>query len=254
MDMKIPFLFFAVTLLAGCVGATDTASDTRTFTASMADRPETENIGPGAGQCLLTYQRKMDEALPLAVIKKHYAGDLSTAKLAYSKSEKYPHHDTYKYELKTGRTITREVMGMKVNVPETYEIGLAWIERIEEKYNPDPVKAFYQMYHTPTAEELARAKEYMDKQLDKKMAEKGMTSSGEKKAGKAVSGGIMNRKIEFQKIPDLGDGASWSVPDNELHVLAGRTKFRIIANTGPDGAANLELARKLAASVLANCQ
>lgn len=253
--MKPILIIPAFALLMSCGGKTETSSsEASTTTASVADLSEAESSGPGAGKCLLTYQTKMDEALPLATIKKHYTGDMSKAELEYRKSEKYANHDTYKYEIATGKTITREVMGMKVNVPETYEIGLAWIEEVEEKYAPDPVKAFYQMYHTPTPEELAQTKAYLDKQLDKELAKKGMTSKAEKKAGKDVSGSIMNRKIEFQQFSGLGDAASWSVPDNELHVLAGRTKFRVIANAGPDGAANLELAKKLAADVLAKCK
>ncbi len=253
--MKTLFLIPALALLMACGGNTKTSStDASTTTASVADLSEAESSGPGTGKCLLTYQTKMDEALPLATIKKHYPGDMSKAELEYRKSEKYPNRDTYKYEWESGKTITHEVMGMKVNVPEMYEIGLEWIEVVEEKYAPDPVKAFYQMYHTPTPEELAQTKAYLDKQLGKEMAKKGMTSSGEKKAGKDLAGGIMNRKIEFQQFSGLGDAASWSVPDNELNVLAGRTKFRVIARASPDNAANLELAKKLAGEVLAKCK
>jgi len=253
--MKTPFLVPALALLMACGGKTKTSStDATTTTASVADLPEAESSGPGAGKCLLTYQTKMDEALPLATIKKHYTGDMSKAELDYTKSEKYANRDTYKYEIATGKTITHEFNGMKVNVPEMYEIGLAWIEEIEEKYHPDAKARFLQMYRTPTPEELAKTKAYLDKQLGEKMAEKGMTSKAEKKAGKDVAGGIMNRKIEFQQFLGLGDAASWSVPENELHVLAGRTEFRVIANAGPDNTANLELAKKLAADVLAKCK
>lgn len=252
--MKTSLLIPVLVLLIACGSKTDSGTAEATTTkTSVADLSEAESSSPDAGKCLLTYQTKMNEALPLAIIKKHYPGDMSKAKLDYRKSEKYANRDTYQYAWESGKTMTREFAGMKVNVPEMYQIGLAWIEVIEEKYAPDPVKAFYQMYHTPTPEELAQTKAYLDKQLRKEMAKKGMTSNAERKAGKDVAGSIMNRKIEFQQFSGLGDAASWSVPDNELHVLAGRTKFRVIANAGPDGAANLELAKKLAGDVLATC-
>jgi hypothetical protein len=250
--MKISVLFFSVTLLMACGGKTETNTTQATNTAAVANLSTTESSSPGAGQCLLTYQTKMDEALPLATIKKYYTGDMGKAELEYSKSEKYAEHDTYKYEWPTGTTTTREVMGMKVNTPDVYTIGLMWIEEVSEKYHPDAKAYFRQMYHTPTPDELKRAKEYMDKQLDKKMAEKGLSGTAQK-AGKATAGTLMNRKIEFDPVAGLGDAASWDVPASELHVLKGRTMFRIMANVCPDKAANLDLAKKLAASVLARC-
>ena len=252
--MKHTLLASAFALLFACGGESETKSASAS-TAAVADLTGiSTSTGADAGKCLLTYQTKMDEALPLTTIKKHFTGDMSKAKLKYSKSEKYPNHDTYKYEWASGKTRPMVVGSMKMQVPVPYEIGMAWIETIGEKYHPDAKAYFVQMYHTPTPEELAKAKAYMDKQLGEKLKEKGMTSSAETKAAKDVAGSVMNRKIEFQSVAGLGDAASWSVPDNELHVLSGRTMFRIIANVGDDKAANLTLAKKLAADVLAKCR
>lgn len=243
----------AIALLFACGSKTDEQSDDNAIGGVSVANLSEKTSGSSDGKCLLTYQTKMDEALPLNTIKKYYAGDLSKAELEYLKSEKYAEHDTYKYEWPTGTTTTREVMGMKVKTPDVYTIGLMWIEEISEKYHPNAKAYFIQMYHTPTPEELKRAKEYVDKQLDKKMAEKGMSNT-EQKAGKTTAGALTNRKIEFDPVAGLGDAASWDVPASELHVLKGRTMFRVLANVGPDKVANLDLAKKLAAEVLAKCK
>lgn len=253
--MKRPLILSVFMLFVACGGSTKTDStNTDAAAVAVADMTAVNAAGNDAGKCLLTYQTKMDEALPLVVIKKYYAGDLSKAELEYQKSEKYAQHDTYVYRWPSGKTKTQQIMGRQIDVPVNYEVGMAWIEEIKSKYNPDPVKAFYQMYHTPTPDEIKQTKDYLDSQLDKKLAEKGMTSPAEKKAGKGVAGTIMDRKIEFRKIDGLGDAAAWDIPENRLHVLSGFTKFYVIAHVSDDNAANLALAKKLAAEVLAKCQ
>lgn len=197
----------------------------------------------------MSYQTKMDQLLPLSVIQKHYKGDLSKAALKYRKSEpKYAKRDTYEYVWASGRTRTMTIAGRQMTVPDDNRIGLSWINEIDTKRHPDPVKYFKNYYRTATEAEKQQAAAL----IDKKLAEKGAGST-EKAAGKAVSNTVISTQ-GYESISGVGEAAAWDFTSNQLVVLKGHTTFKVVTNIGSDVKANQELAKKLAAEVLAKCR
>ncbi|MFC5410922.1 hypothetical protein ACFPMF_16500 [Larkinella bovis] len=205
---------------------------------------------PGHAQdCILGYQTKMDQLLPLAIIQKHYKGDLSNAELKYRKSDpKYAKRDTYEYIWKSGRIRKMTVAGRQMEVPDDNRIGLAWINEVDTKRYPDPVTYFKSFYRTATEAEKQQAAAL----IDKKLKENGATKTGQA-AGNAVGNTLISTQ-GYETIVGVGDAAAWDLTSSQLVVLKGRTTFKVTALTGTDVKANQELAKKLAAEVLTSCK
>ncbi|MEZ0607234.1 hypothetical protein ACAW74_01905 [Fibrella sp. WM1] len=201
------------------------------------------------GDCLLTYQTRLDQLLPKATIEKIYGKSLSTAKLEYRKSAKYPKYDSYQYSWPSDRTVTIKVgFGSgSVTAPDQNVIGLSWLDQFEANRYPDPLKRFRQFYRTPTEAE----KKQMAELLDKELAKRGH-GTGDRKTGAAVGGTLANNTV-YEDVAGIGDAAAWQVTDKKLVVLKGRTTFQVHANVSADKSINLSLAKKLAADVLAKC-
>jgi hypothetical protein len=198
--------------------------------------------------CLLNYQTRLDELLPKALLEKHYTGNLSTAQLRYRKSApKYAKYDTYEYVWPSGRTMPQKIGKQTLDIPDHNRIGIGWINEVNPKYHPDPLKYFKNFYRTATEAEKKKATEL----IDKKLAENGGTTS-DKAAGKAVSGVVMNH-AGYEPISGIGDAATWDLTSNQLIVLKGRVTFQVISRIGTDVKTNQTLAKKLAAEVLAKC-
>lgn len=201
------------------------------------------------GDCLLSYQTKLDQLLPKATIEKLYGKSLSAAELEYRKSAKYPKYDRYLYSWPSNRTVTIKVSfgSGSLTAPEQNVIGLSWLDQFEAKYYPDPLKRFRQFYRTPTEAEKKQMAEVLDKELAKRDH-----GTGDRKTGAAVGGTLADNTV-YEDVAGIGDAAAWQLTDKKLVVLKGRTTFHVHANVSADKNVNLALAKKLAADVLAKC-
>jgi len=202
------------------------------------------------GDCLLSYQTKLDQLLPKATIEKYYGQSLSAAELEYRKSAKYPKYDRYLYSWPSNRTRTIKVSfgDGSLTAPEQNVIGLSWLDEFEAKRYPDPLKRFREFYRTPTEAEKKQMAEVLDKELTKRGH-----NTGDRKTGAAVGGTLADNTI-YEDVAGIGDAAAWQVTDKKLVVLKGRTTFHVHANVSADKNVNLALAKKLAADVLAKCR
>ncbi|GAB4000822.1 hypothetical protein GCM10028807_54960 [Spirosoma daeguense] len=199
-----------------------------------------------AQSCLLDYQTRLDELLPKATIQKHVTGNWSDAKLKYRKSaSKFAKYDTYEYVWTSGRTMKQTIGGRSIDLPDDNRIGVGWINEVNPKYHPDPLNYFKNFYRTATEAEKQKASELIEKKLSEK-------SPGDKAAGKAVSGVVMNH-AGYEPIAGIGDAATWDLTSHQLIVLKGRITFQVISRIGTDMKANQALAKKLATEVLAKC-
>lgn len=59
--------------------------------------------------------------------------------------------------------------------------------------------------------------------------------------------------ITFKDITGVGDAASWRIKEKELTVLVGKITFQVSVEVSNNDDENIELAKKLAAEVLAKC-
>lgn len=240
---SIPFVF-------SCGGSADNTS-TNTEVAQAA--AVSESSTSGNGDCILSYQRKMDELLPLDVIKKHYTGEMPDAKMKYNKSkpERSASTDTYLYAWPSDRIRTMKMGSSTIDIPLQNEIGVMWIgiDLFMMDDEATPLKNFKAFYRNPTQEEL-------DKAL--KMAEDRMKNDPKYSKGQVETATDMVKGItvknNFEDVPGIGDAASFDKDDNHLMVLVGATTFEVIANVSKDKETNLDLAKKLAKEILAKCE
>jgi hypothetical protein len=206
-----------------------------------------------AQNCLLTYQDKYDQLLPLATIQKHYKGDMSKAKKEYrvNKTPKYRNHDTYAYSWPSDRTRTMKLMGKEMTVPVSNRIGLTWVgdDMFKIAKKKSELESFRHFYRNLTQKELDEAFGQAEKQVENKT-----NATKEQKAAGMGIAKDMAAATKFENVAGVGEAAVWELGDNELIVLFKGYTFQVIADVSKDKATNLELAKKLAAEVLAKCK
>lgn len=203
--------------------------------------------------CILSYQTKLDQLLPIEIIKKHYLGDLSKAKKKYNFRPEAKKHDTdsYEYNWASGRSRKMKMMGQEMEIPTPNRIGLAWVGsdlyKIVKKATP--IESFKFFYRNASAEE----KEAAFKKAKEVLKEKGYdakTTEAATNMGKEMAAD----EIIFKEISGIGDAASWRIKDKELTVLVGKITFQVIADIAINDDENIALAKKLAHEVLNKCK
>lgn len=203
--------------------------------------------------CVFDYLDKYDQLLSLETIKKHFKGDLSSAKMKYNKSTdpKKQKQDSYLYQWKGERTKTIEIGGQKITVPLDNEIGIKWLgDDLYKIMNKETsIASFKAFYHTPTKDELDAAFQKTEEKLDGDKSIKEETKTSAMGMAKDLAAGA-----KYVDVAGLGDAASWDVRDNALIILIGTKTFKIVANVSADSDANKTLALQLAKEVLAVCQ
>ncbi|NBB21743.1 hypothetical protein GVN20_20430 [Runella sp. CRIBMP] len=206
-----------------------------------------------AQNCLLTHQDKYDQLLPLATIQKHYKGDMSKAKKEYrvNKTPKYRNHDTYAYSWSSDRTRTMKLMGKDMTVPVSNRIGLTWVgdDMFKIAKKKSELESFRHFYRNLTQKELDEAFGQAEKQVQNKT-----NATKEQKAAGMGIAKDMAAATKFENVAGVGEAAVWELGDNELIVLFKGYTFQVIADVSKDKDTNLELAKKLAAEVLAKCK
>lgn len=206
-----------------------------------------------AQNCLVTYQDKYDQLLPLEAIKKHFSGDMSKAKKEYrvNKNPKYRNHDTYSYNWPSDRTREMEMLGRKMTVPMSNRIGLTWVgdDMFKIAKKKSDVESFRHFYRNLTQKELDEAFGQAEKQVQNKP-----NATKEQKEAAVGMAKDMAATAKFENVAGVGEAAVWKLNDNELIVLFKGFTFQVIADVSKDKATNLGLAKKLVAEVLAKCK
>lgn len=202
--------------------------------------------------CLLTYQTKLDQLLPLARIQKHYVGDMSKAKKKYAYRPEAKRHDTdtYEYVWPSNRQRKMNVMGREIEINVSNRIGLAWVGNamFMMARKGSPVENFRFYYRNMTAQE----KEAAFRKAGERMEQKGYDKQQTQTAigmGKDLSGS----EVMFKPVAGVGDAATWRIQEKSLIVLVGKTTFQVLVDVSENDDENIALAKKLAADVLANC-
>ncbi len=215
-----------------------------------------ETVAPTSssnGNCILSYQSKLDELLTLEDIQKHYKLDMAIAKKKYdiNKRERYRYNDIYTYAWKSDRIKTKEFKGSKIEFPVDNQIGLAYLgDDLYRRYkDKSPLENFLSFYRNASQEEIDKGIAITNG-LVKKM--EGVTEEQAKAAADITNG--LKAKTRFKDVDGVGDAAAWVVEDSYLVVLAGDVTFKVIADIGGEEAERIELAKKLAAEVLKKCR
>ncbi len=203
--------------------------------------------------CILNYQSKMDQLLPLEIIQKHYTGDMSKAKKKYDfRPEAKKHYkDTYEYTWESGRSRKMKMMGQEMDVPMPNRIGLQWVgsDLFMINKKATPLESFKAFYRNASAAE----KEAAFNKAGETLKEKGYDEKTTKTAT-GMAKELSADEIIFKDISGVGEAASWRIKDKYLTVLVGKITFQIVADVSTNDEENIALAKKLAMEVLNKCK
>lgn len=242
---KILITLIATSLLAcGKSSGNSTENDkTEAITAPVAD----------VSACILSYQTKMDQLLPLETIQKHYTGDMSKAKKKYDFRPEAKKHDkdTYEYTWESGRSRKMKMMGQEMDVPMPNRIGLQWVgsDLFMITRKATPLESFKAFYRNASAAE----KEAAFNKAGETLKEKGYDEKTTKTATEMAKE-LSADEIIFKDISGVGEAASWRIKDKYLTVLVGKITFQIMADVSTNDEENIALAKKLALEVLNTCK
>ena len=222
---------------------------------STTEVEKTEAVSTsGNADCLKSHADKgtLDQLLPLDVIKKHYNVP-AQAKKSYSyRSEAKKHDkDTYEYTWDSDRVRKMTISGREIEYPSSNRIGLRWVgsDLFKIMGKPTPLENFKAFYRNTTAAE----KEAAFKKAGESMKEKGYDAKTTETATKMAKD-LSGDDITFKEIAGIGDAASWRIKEKELTVLVGKITFQVSVEISNNDNENIELAKKLAAEVLAKCK
>ncbi|MER0437894.1 hypothetical protein [Emticicia sp. W12TSBA100-4] len=203
--------------------------------------------------CILSYQSKMDQLLPLEVIQKHYTGDMSKAKKNYNFRPEAKKHDkdTYEYTWESGRSQKMKLMGRDMDVPTPNRIGLRWLgsDLFMITGKATPLESFKAFYRNASAAE----KEAAFKKAGETLKEKGYDAKTTETATNMAKE-LSADDIIFKEVSGIGEAASWRIKDKELTVLVGKITFQIVVDISTNDEENLSIAKKLAQEVLNKCK
>jgi hypothetical protein len=239
----IPLITVSLLSCGKSSGNTNENDKNEANTSSIAD----------ASACILSYQSKMDQLLPLETIQKYYTGDMSKAKKKYDFRPEAKKHDkdTYEYTWESGRSRKMKLMGQEMDVPMPNRIGLQWVgsDLFMINKKATPLESFKAFYRNASAAE----KEAAFNKAGETLKEKGYDEKTTKTATEMAKE-LSADEIIFKDISGVGEAASWRIKDKYLTVLVGKITFQIVADVSTNDEENIALAKKLALEVLNKCK
>lgn len=242
---KTLFIFITLSLLS-CGKSSGNSNDT-------AKKEDNKPSLVDASACILSYQSKYDQLLPLETIQKHYTSDMSKAKKKYNFRPEAKKHDmdTYEYTWESGRSRKMKMMGQEMDVPMPNRIGLQWVgsDLFMINKKPTPLESFKAFYRNASAAE----KEAAFKKAGETLKKDGYDEKTTKTATKMAKD-LSADEIIFKDISGVGEAASWRIKDKYLTVLVGKITFQIVVDISTNDEENIALAKKLALEVLNKCK
>jgi hypothetical protein len=211
-----------------------------------------ESVNIGNPNCIVEYSSKLDQLLPLEVIKKHYDVPVQAKKNYISglMGKKYD-IDTYSYRWNSDRTEKTKLMDKEIDRKVQNEIGLTWVgnDRFMMPKKATPKENFLFFYRnvseTEKSQNLDKAGEKMKQQgYDAKSTDEAVAT------GKDFSTG----NKEYEVVQGIGEAAVWYLKMKCLIVLVGKTSFQVKVNISANDTENIALAKKLALEVLNKCK
>lgn len=244
--MKTSFFLIIVSIVTGSCGSQTPADSGQ----SIADLPTNTT---DKSSCIVSYQTKLDQLLPLGQIQKHYSGDMSKAKKNYNYRPEAKKHnmDTYEYLWPSDRKRKMKLMGREMEYDVSNRIGLTWVgnDMFMMAKKGSAIDNFKFYYRNMSASE----KEAAFQKAGEQMAKKGYD---QKQTETAINMGkeLANDDVMFRPVDGIGDAATWRIKEKSLIVLTGQTTFQVLADISENDDENITLAKKLAAEVLAKCK
>ncbi len=162
------------------------------------------------------------------------------------------------YNWPSNRTQTISILNVTSEVAVKNLIGVGMIKILTEeeldKYKQTRTEYFTLRYKSMTDAEVAEVKEKVNEELDKN--EKTANSEPAKKVSESLIGQML--KSNYEAISGVGDLASWETnmkrsAEGILHVLHEDVIFKVIINISDESSVNLEMAKKVALTMLAKC-
>jgi phenylpyruvate tautomerase PptA (4-oxalocrotonate tautomerase family) len=197
--------------------------------------------GTDANACLLAYQTKYDELLPLTRAAQAAGLSADQAETDYSRVMKNPQYHEVQYKWPSNRVRTIAVAGRTMDVPRDNIVGLGGMRAMNVEY-------FRNSYRAVTADEKAE----LDRKIDTS-EEKGLETEQQKAIAKRLTGVIAEVTRAYRDVAGVGEAASFNTVESKLYVLDRGVSFAVLADVSDDPDANERLAVGLARQILANC-
>lgn len=189
------------------------------------------------------YNGKLDELLTLEIASEvtGYAPD--EARKDYNKIFKDPATHSVSYEWDKGRMkkVNNPITNKEMNKPINDFVKIAWVRNTTlDKFKFD--------YHTPTAEEIKKANEAMDKKLNEMVGE-GKATKEQADLSKEMANGLMSGQ-SYTEVSNVGDYATWNNKYKHLKVFYRGLEFEITVEVSDDESVNKQKSIEVAKQII----
>jgi hypothetical protein len=239
----------ATILLLSCGEKASTGTNPSN-TSSTSDAPAANAAMGGKGQCLLSFQHKFDELLPLAIAAEASKLAADKAQTQYNNNKK-----PLRTDKKAGFDIgTNELLylwpsdrmeeipigpakGQKI--PADNKIGLRSMSVMNKEF-------FTKSYKPMTDQEI----EDLKKQAADELAKKGDANAPAANILADTIGGVTKA---YKEVPNVAELARWNTIEKSLYVFFDGVKFEILVSVSDDNDTNQNLAVSLLPKIMEKC-
>lgn len=226
-----------------CSSGTDTSSPASIDEAvdrAVAARPDESDSGQNA--CLLGYQTKYDELLPLARAATAAGLPADQAEVEYQKVMSNAKYHELSYSWPSDRFRTVSAGGMSIKAPRPNRVALTGI-------GSTSLRTFRLSYRPVTDDD----KKKLDEAIDTSK-EQGLETAAQKDMAKQITGIIGEITRAYRDVDGVGDAASFNTAESKLYVLDRGVEFGVVADVSADPDANQKVAIDIATQILAACR
>ncbi len=235
--MKQTLIFFSTVILSACIiscGSKEGGSTEQT-------EQETNLGAENASDCIGNHFVAMDGLFTLDMVVSEVNLPKDQAKVEYSKPGKNMNYHTLTYSWEGTRKREMKVGERTIEAPRKDLVTISGFETME-------ITRFKEVYRTLSAEEKEKAKEELNKELEKREA-----SDATKKLSDDVGGDLIKGQV-YEDVPGVGTTALWHAGHGQLLVLSGTSKFVIFVDVYDDVEENKNKSIALAKAVIDGCQ
>ena len=211
--------------------------------SSVMEQEVNDAVEQAIGKTSDEYNGKLDELLTLEIASEATAYVPNEARKDYSKILKDPatHSVSYNWDKGRMKKVNNPITNKEMNVPINDFVKIAWVRNTTlDKFKFD--------YHTPTAEEIKKANEVMDKKLSEMVGE-GKATKEQADLSKEMGNGLMNGQ-SYTEVSNVGDYATWNNKYKQLKVFYKELEFEITVEVSNDESVNKQKSIEVAKQII----
>ncbi|MGV7106636.1 hypothetical protein [Flavobacterium sp. U410] len=211
--------------------------------STVMEQEVNDAVEQAIGKTSDEYNGKLDELLTLEIASEATGYASNEARKDYSKILKDPatHSVSYNWDKGRMKKVNNPITNKEMNVPINDFVKIAWVRNTTlDKFKFD--------YHTPTAEEIKKANEVMDKKLNEMVGE-GKATKEQADLSKEMGNGLMNGQ-SYTEVSNVGDYATWNNKYKQLKVFYKGLEFEITVEVSDDESVNKQKSIEVAKQII----